>query len=181
MSEHLSIPESESRLSRLTEAELIEQLERPLSQEDLGAELQRRLDAQGKTWRWIVEGGESKVWVLPKDDETLHGLDAELEASGDLFGKSYDEWHTQLTGENLAVPASRYGRDASEVAWWAVASMIIGNAYHAVEPGEEDAYAEHAMSSVVNDHESFGHFVKEHLHLLPQEVIEQLDLDGTAE
>lgn len=96
-----------------------------------------------------------------------------------LFGKTAEQWHAQLTGDNLDVPASRYGRNASEVAWWAVASLYIFDAYTG-EPQDMEHYAEEAMSQVVNDHESFEHFVKAHPEYVPASVRAHLTIDGQA-
>jgi len=97
-----------------------------------------------------------------------------------IYGRTVNQWHRFLTGENLDVPSSRYGRNASEVAWWAIASIIIYNEY-AGEPDEIDEFADNAMSMVVNDHASTGPFVREHAHLLPPEVLDHLDWEALDE
>jgi len=96
-----------------------------------------------------------------------------------VFGKSASDWHAQLTGDNLEVPASRYGRNASEVAWWAVASLYVYSAFYG-EQEDAEGYAENAMSMVVNDHESIVHFIREHKHYVPKEVVDELRVDGEA-
>lgn len=96
-----------------------------------------------------------------------------------LFGKTAEQWHAQLTGDNLDVPASRYGRNASEVAWWAVASLYIFEAYRG-EPQDMEHYAENAMADVVNNHESYEHFVKAHPEYVPASVRAHLTIDGQA-
>lgn len=97
--------------------------------------------------------------------------------SQSLFGRTVSEWHTFLTGPNLDVPSSRYGRNASEVAWWAVASLVIYDAYMG-EPDEIDEFANHSMSMVVNDDDSVGKFVEANREFLPQEVLRNLTMEG---
>lgn len=101
---------------------------------------------------------------------------SELE-SQKLYGKTIEAWHQELTGENLDVPCSRYGRDAASCAWWAVASMLVYNHFYPGEMDEPEAHAEYAMSMAVNDHASLGPFVNEYLHVLPREVVENLAID----
>ena len=96
-----------------------------------------------------------------------------------LYGKSLDDWHKQLTGENLDVPASRYGRNASEVAPWAIASVMIYDA-HMGEPDDVEAFAEHAMSLVVNDADDVMEMVLAHRDLMPASLLEQLMVEGSA-
>lgn len=94
-----------------------------------------------------------------------------------LYGKSVDEWHAQLTGDNLNVPASRYGRDASEVSWWAIAAVSI-HAVYLKEADEIEGFAEHAMSLAVNDDATLGQFVEANKHWLPGRIQNQLKIEG---
>lgn len=94
-----------------------------------------------------------------------------------LGEKTIAEWHAQLTGENLDVPCSRYGRNASEVAYWAIAAIIIYEA-HMGEPDDIEAFAEHAMSLCVNDDDEIIHMVLENQHLLPKSLLDDMTVEG---
>lgn len=109
--------------------------------------------------------------------ETNQSKEGELQPQ--LYGKSIDDWQKQLTGENLDVPASRYGRNASEVAPWAIASVMIYDAYMG-EPDDVEAFAEHAMSLVVNDADDVMEMVLAHRDLLPASLLEQLMVEGSV-
>lgn len=175
-------PETPSRLSRLTEAQLIEHLEHPITEEEVSAELQRRLDKRDETWRWIVGEDGAKVWVLPKDDETIFMLEsqfAEVEAT-DLFGKSAAQWHAALTGEDLDTPGSRYGSKASQCAFWAVAALYVHR--EVGTDGEEPEFlADEMMSYAVNGNELLGELVRAYKYAIPPELIAELNMEGGDE
>lgn len=90
-----------------------------------------------------------------------------------VVGRSLDDWHQTLTGDDLAVPCSRYGRSASEVAWWAVALLVIYEASGAVAE-DADAISDFAMSLVINDCADVALMISEHWSDVPREVQEQL-------
>ncbi len=99
----------------------------------------------------------------------------------ELAGMTLAEWHTFLITDehtqedqsHLAVPASRYGRDAADTAWWAVAALA---AYEAAggDMDESTLVAQHMMSMAVNDHSDLVELVWEYEHALPPELLEQL-------
>lgn len=93
-----------------------------------------------------------------------------------LGTKTIAEWHTELTGENLDVPCSRYGSNASECAYWAIAAVVIYEA-HMGEPEDIEAFADHAMSLVVNDDEEIMHMVLEHQNLLPLSLLQEMTVE----
>lgn len=96
-----------------------------------------------------------------------------------LYGKSIDERHAQLTGDDLDVPASRYGRKASEAAWWALASSSVFERYGTVDDESLiDNMLEAEMSMAVNDYDGVEENVREHLEAVRVEILENLTLDG---
>jgi len=99
----------------------------------------------------------------------------------DLSGRTIEQWHTFLTGDNLDVPCSRYGRNASEVSWAAIACLIIFQNIMGRYPDDVDEFADNAMSMVVNDDSEMQHLIKDHLDMLPKEVLEQLNMEDWDE
>ena len=102
----------------------------------------------------------------------------EQERQPALYGRTASEWHAFLAGDNLDVPCSRYGRTSDEVAWWAVASMYVYDYYYPGEMDYPEGYADNAMSMAVNDNDSLGPFVNEHIYVVPREVINNLTIEG---
>lgn len=96
-----------------------------------------------------------------------------------LYGKPVEQWHTELTGDDLDVPASRYGRTAGEVAWWAIGGLYAYDQY-AGAIDEPDSLAEHLMGYAVNDHPSIADLVKGAQAVIPKQVWTELRHDGEA-
>ena len=91
-----------------------------------------------------------------------------------LYGKTNEQWHDELTGDDLDTPGSRYGRTASDCAWWTVASMhgfIQAGGYVEDDP---QLHAEFLMGLAVNDADDIAELVMDHWHELPEEVRAQL-------
>jgi len=97
-----------------------------------------------------------------------------------LDGRSLSEWHQFLTtGKHsglptghLEVPASRYGRTANEVAWYAVAAGLV-QAQH-VDDSETAQALDFLMNLAVNDHQDIADMVTEGWESLPPKLQEQL-------
>lgn len=94
-----------------------------------------------------------------------------------LYGRTSAEWHDVLTGDDLATPASRYGRSASGCAWWAVAALHA-DAEFGGAADEPEMAASYYMSAAVNDHPAVEGLVKEARQAIPDEVWKQLELEG---
>ena len=103
-------------------------------------------------------------------------LDTEL-----LHGRSLADWHRwlvtdEVTGEDmshLAAPCSRYGRNADECAWWAVAAEVI---YVHAKGGDDEAEValSYLMSLAVNDHGDLAELVDEYWYAVPDALKQQL-------
>lgn len=96
-----------------------------------------------------------------------------------LYGKTLSAWHAFLTGENLAVPSSRYGTTASECAWWAVAGLCAFTG-ELGEPHEVDVLVDELMSYAVNDNDSLEYLIRRNRTIIPREVIQRLKINGEA-
>ncbi|MBT8161445.1 MULTISPECIES: hypothetical protein [Arthrobacter] len=90
-----------------------------------------------------------------------------------IAGLTPDEWHRTLAGADLAVPCSRYGRTASEVARYAVALLAIYQASGA-EPAEAESIIDFAMGLAVNDHQDIAAMICDYWDDVPEELQEQL-------
>ena len=108
----------------------------------------------------------------------FHPTPLEQEQPPELYGRTASEWHAFLTGDNLDVPCSRYGRNAASCAWWAVASLIIMNTYGAVEEPDAGAYAEYVMGLFVNNDEMIGALVLEERECVPRSIADNLIIEG---
>jgi hypothetical protein len=101
-----------------------------------------------------------------------------------LGSRSLTNWHDFLTTDHytgqpnghLPVPCSRYGRDGSESAWWAIAAQA---AYSYATGQDEDLEQgmDHFMSLAVNDDPSLMSLVSEFRCVVPTELDEKLDWD----
>lgn len=97
-----------------------------------------------------------------------------------IAGRSPEDWHCTLTGDDLVVPCSRYGRSASEVAWWAVALLAIYEASGAVAEDAE-AISDFAMGLAVNDNADVALMIWEHWSDVPRQLQDQLGGRGRVE
>jgi hypothetical protein len=180
MSEYQPTPEKEPYrgfISELSEEELTRIITDEITPREAGDELTRRLKAQGKFWISTMGDDKVNVTIYNERDTSLVSQPSPERpepAFGELYGKTLEDWHALLTGDNLDVPVSQYGRNAADVAWAAIASIIIYDKYMG-EPDDIEAFAEHSMSLVVNDDKEIGRFIVEHLHMLPGEVLQHLD------
>lgn len=93
-----------------------------------------------------------------------------------IAGRGIDDWHRTLTGDNLVVPCSRYGRDADSCAWWALALLAIYDATGS-HPDDAEAIIDWCMSMAVNDNEEVATTVREWWEYVPEEVREQLNME----
>ncbi len=100
-----------------------------------------------------------------------------------LHGQSLRRWHEFLTtdhetGEStahLVCPTSRYGKDADDNAWWAVATELIYcdvNGWNG-EEGAADGL-EWCMGLCVNDHPDVAEMVNSYWYVVPACLREQL-------
>lgn len=99
------------------------------------------------------------------------------QSEAQLYGRTISGWHEFLTGDNLAVPCSRYGKNASECAWWAVGGLYL----YREELGrseEVEIFAEELMSYAVNDNADLEHAVMSMRPTIPAEVWNKLKLNG---
>lgn len=100
-----------------------------------------------------------------------------------LYGRTSNEWHTYLTtheGEptgHLATPGSRYGDDAEECAWWAVAGLCV-YFHEFAEVDDAEALAYEVMGYVVNDQQDVMADVLSYTHLVPADVLANLTVPG---
>lgn len=99
------------------------------------------------------------------------------QSQAQLYGRTISGWHEFLTGDNLAVPASRYGRNASECAWWAVGGLYLYRESQG-QPEEVEIFADELMGYAVNDHDTLEHAVMSMRPAIPKEVWNRLRLNG---
>lgn len=110
--------------------------------------------------------------------------ESELDSLG-IAEVSLRQWHgwlttDQATGEpagDLQVPCSRYGRNSAEVAWWAIAAGYIYEEVSGPHDNPPEAM-NFMMGLAVNSHEDIEYMVIEYWHALPDELKDQLDVDG---
>jgi hypothetical protein len=101
-----------------------------------------------------------------------------------LGGRSLTDWHDFLTTDHYtgqpngheAVTGSRYGRDGSEAALWAIAAQA---AYSYATRRDEDMEQgmDHFMSLAANDDPSLVILISEFRWVVPTELDEMLDWD----
>lgn len=161
--------EQDSGFARFTNAQLIRRMENApdFGYDDEEAELTRRLKLGRQAWRWSGDFFRPRV---------------EIYEQAVILDRTAEEWHTQLTtnedGEStghLATPASRYGRNSQECAWYAVAALAAYSA-DAHEPEGADAFLEYVMRRVVNDDEEVATFLREHQERIPEEVRQLINI-----
>lgn len=92
-----------------------------------------------------------------------------------LYGRSNQDWHDELAGEDLPTPGTRYGETSSEVAWWAVGAMHGFEAAGGVIEDDPTPHAEFLMSCAVNDEDDIAELVFDHWSNLPQDVTVHLN------
>lgn len=96
-----------------------------------------------------------------------------------IEGRTLEEWHKHLTGDDLDCPGSRYGRTASACAWWPIATLHIFEQYTEITSSVEEFF-DAEMRLVVNDYDSPEELVRENLAVVPRAILERLTLDGEA-
>lgn len=87
------------------------------------------------------------------------------------------EWHGWLTGDDLDVPASRYGRTASEVAWWPLATLHVFEQYSDIDSSYE-VFLNGEMSLAVNDADSVIEIVMDNREAIPAAILANLTVEG---
>jgi hypothetical protein len=104
-----------------------------------------------------------------------------------LGDRTLAEWHKWLTtdpraGEDtggLAAPGSRYGRTSRECGYFAIAAQVVYAHANGIESQEDlEASLDWLMGLAINSHEDIGILVREWDWVLPEDLREQLDLDG---
>lgn len=100
-----------------------------------------------------------------------------------FMGESLDHWHRQaVTGPtrdefepHLATPCSRYGRTAGDVAWYAVAALVVVEDEAGLENQTEAIIElEFCMGWAVNDHPGIAQMLTRSWTVLPEELTEHL-------
>lgn len=89
-----------------------------------------------------------------------------------LGDRTASQWHARLTrkGGHPACPGSRYGRDADDCAWWAIAcGFIYAEANGFSEDVMDDGYGSY-MSMAVNDSDNVAAIVWRYWHMIPRPV-----------
>lgn len=108
------------------------------------------------------------------DRERLEALEVTTLHNVILHDRSLAAWHKWLTtdietGEptgHLQAPASRYGRNGDDCAWFAIACEVIyANANGA--PDDPEASLDFYQGLVVNDHDDVARLVIEYYFALP--------------
>jgi hypothetical protein len=101
-----------------------------------------------------------------------------------IGGRSVSAWHEFLTTDHYtglpngheSVPASRYGRTASEAAWWAIAAHAAYT-YATGDDNEPEQSLDYFMSLAANDEPSVYGLVSEFRWVIPTELDGILDWD----
>lgn len=157
--------------SHLSDEQLIRRIERApdFGYDDESVELDRRLKPQRRAWRWSGD---------------FHRPHVEVYEQAVIYDKTTEEWHEQLTTDeegkptgHLATPGSRYGRTASDCAWWAVAAL---SAYETDDLEDAELFVDHAMSRAVNDDAEVLSFIREYQDRIPREVIDRIKLEEAS-
>lgn len=103
-----------------------------------------------------------------------------------LHGRSVRQWHHWLTtdedtgephGDDM-VPCSRYGRDGTECAWWALACEAVYVEANGENSDEDPSAAlTYYLGLAVNDHESVLELVRDYWYAIPNELKAYLDYE----
>lgn len=111
-----------------------------------------------------------------------------------LLGETIETWHQHAIGDPISdeydpdaiVPCSRYGRTASEVAWYAVGGLIAYEEAAGIENQVEAIMLlDELMNFVVNDHPSIADLICQTWNAIPPELREHYgsyeDVRGMAD
>ncbi len=106
--------------------------------------------------------------TLPEDAEVFEFPEQRV------HGRTLSQWHKFLSGDSLQVSSTRYGKNAAEIAWWAIAYLVLLDDSD-LDLGDIDEYASYAMSLVASDDDSTALYVLANSGRLPLEVLKHLD------
>lgn len=163
--------DSGNRFPGVSTAELIRRMERSedFMYDDESMELSRRLASENKTWSWSDDFYRPRIEVYNK---------------AVVLGYNAEDWHQQLVPTRregyLETPGSRYGTNADQCAWWAVAALSVYE-HGGGEPDEAGLFLEYAMSCITNDDEDIGRFLQNNVTVIPKELRRRLGLTETNE